>query len=106
MDILGVSFYNRGKGNTNRLRQAPYEIINNSQWKTLDRMKTFNKPLFVDEVGTTAVRYDGEYNQQKSIEVYQTETTRKDERLDSLHDFLENESGIIGSIYFNVDLTY
>lgn len=106
VDILGVSFYNRGKGNTNRLRQPPYEIINNSQWKTLDRMKTFNKPLFVDEVGTTAVRYDEQYNQQKSIQVYQAETARKDAWLDNLRDFLQNESLIIGSIYFNVDLTY
>lgn len=106
VDILGVSFYNRWKGNTNRLRQAPYEIINNSQWKTLDRMKTFNKPLFVDEVGTTAVRYDEQYNQQKSIETYQTDARRKDAWLDSLGEFLQNESDIIGSIYFNVDLTY
>ena len=69
-------------------------------------MKTFNKPLFVDEVGTTAVRYDEQYNQQKSIETYQTDTRRKDAWLDSLGEFLQNESDIIGSIYFNVDLTY
>ena len=69
-------------------------------------MKTFNKPLFVDEVGTTAVRYDEQYNQQKSIEIYQTDTQRKDAWLDSLSEFLQNESSIIGSVYFNVDLTY
>ena len=106
VDILGFTFYNRGKGNTNRERQAPYEIANNKNRRTLDRLKTFNKPLFLDEVGTTAVRYDEQYNQQKSIEVFQNEMWRKNARLDSLKSFLENESSIIGTIYFNVDLTY
>lgn len=106
VDILGFTFYNRGKGNTNRERQAPYEIANNKNRRTLDRLKTFNKPLFLDEVGTTAVRYAEQYNQQKSIEVFQNEMWRKNARLDSLKSFLENESSIIGTIYFNVDLTY
>lgn len=106
VDILGFTFYNRGKGNTNRLWQSPYEIINNVNWKTLDRLKTFGKPLFIDEVGTTAVWYDGAYNQQKSIEVFQAETARKDAWLDSLRYFLQNEPDIIWTIYFNVDLTY
>ncbi|MBP6911337.1 hypothetical protein KBC03_07240 [Patescibacteria group bacterium] len=50
VDLMGMSFYNRGKGNGNYQWLYPYEIINNSQRKTLERLKTFEKPLFVDEV--------------------------------------------------------
>lgn len=106
VDVLGFTFYNWWKGNTNRLWQSPYEIINHPRRRTLDRLKKFEKPLFIDEVGTTAVRYEGAYNQQKSQEVFKKETTRKDQWLDSLRAFLENEPEIVWTIYFNVDLTY
>lgn len=108
VDILWFTFYNRGKWNANRLRQTPYEIINHPQRRTLDRLKLFNKPLFVDEVGTTSIWYSEQYSQQKSQEEFtqDTATQRKDQRLDSLSIFLKNEPRVIGWIYFNVDLTY
>ncbi|MEI6774852.1 MAG: glycosyl hydrolase [bacterium] len=57
VDLMGVTFYNRGKGNSNRRRGTPDQIVNAAGRKTLDRLKNFNKPIFVDEVGTTAVNY-------------------------------------------------
>ncbi|MEI7557585.1 MAG: hypothetical protein WCJ45_01750 [bacterium] len=54
---MGVTFYNRGKGNSNRRRGTPDQIVNANGWKTLDRLKEMGKPIFVDEVGTTAVNY-------------------------------------------------
>jgi len=57
VDLMGVTFYNRGKGNSNRRRGTPDQIVNAAGWKTLDRLKTFDKPIFVDEVGTTSVNY-------------------------------------------------
>ncbi|MEI7478119.1 MAG: glycosyl hydrolase [bacterium] len=105
VDLMGMTFYNRGKAQTNRLRQTPYEIIDNKQRHTLSRIKKFQKPLFIDEVGTTAVRYNEKYNQAKSQAVFANETKRKDDWLDSLRLFLINEPQIVGTIYFNVDLT-
>lgn len=69
--------------------------MSHPQRKTLDRLKKIGKPLFIDEVGTTAVRYKKEYNQQTSQAVFAKETARKDERLDSLRTFLEKEQTIV-----------
>lgn len=105
VDLMWVTFYNRGKWNSNRRRWDPRSIVNAKWRNTLDRMKKFNKPIFVDEVGTTAVNYEWSYNFQKSLEVYKTNSTLKNERLRQLRDFLKSEKNILGANYFNVDLT-
>ncbi len=105
VDLMGVTFYNRGKGNGNRRWGTPDQIVNAAGRKTLDRLKTFNKPIFVDEVGTTAVNYTWAYNYDKSLEVYANNSTLKNARLLQLKDFLLRETSIVGAIYFNVDLT-
>ena len=105
VDLLGVTFYNWGKGNSNRRRWTPREIINAKGRQTLDRMKTFHKPIYVDEVGTTAVNYEGPYSYAKSLEVYKTSKDAKNQRLFQLRDFLSEEPSIVGANYFNVDLT-
>jgi hypothetical protein len=68
-------------------------------------MKAFNKPIFIDEVGTTAVNYAGAYSFQKSLEVYKTTYDLKNTWLLQLRDFLKSEKSILGANYFNVDLT-
>jgi hypothetical protein len=35
----------------------PEQILNDKDWDTLKRLKSFKKPIFIDEVATTAVRY-------------------------------------------------
>lgn len=105
VDIMGFTFYNRGKGNSTRRRGNPDKIINNENRQTLTRIKTFQKPLFVDEVGTTAVNYPGEYDYHKSLHFYETRSDLKNQRILQLQDFLQRESQILGAIYFNVDLT-
>ncbi len=105
VDLMGVTFYNRGKWNSNRRRGTPDQIVNAAGRKTLDRLKTFNKPIFVDEVGTTAVNYSGAYNFEKSLAVYENNSWLKNQRLLQLKDFLLREPRIVGAIYFNVDLT-
>jgi hypothetical protein len=72
---------------------------------TLDRMKKFKKPIFIDEVGTTAVNYEGAYSYKKSLEVYETNKDLKNQWLFQLRDFLLNQPDIVGLNYFNVDLT-
>ncbi|MEI8091725.1 MAG: hypothetical protein WCG98_05930 [bacterium] len=68
-------------------------------------MKKFNKPIFIDEVGTTAVNYAGQYSFQKSLDVYKNNYSLKNARLLQLRDFLKSEPTILGANYFNVDLT-
>ena len=105
VDLMWVTFYNWWKGNSNRRRGAPRDIVNAKWRNTLDRMKTFNKPIFIDEVGTTAVNYDWAYSFQKSLDVYKTTYDLKNTRLLQLRDFLKSEKSILGANYFNVDLT-
>ena len=105
VDLMGVTFYNRGKWNSNRRRGTPDQIVNAAGRRTLDRLKTFNKPIIVDEVGTTAVNYTGAYNFNKSLAVYQNNSWLKNTRLLQLKEFLLRETSIVGAIYFNVDLT-
>ena len=105
VDLMGVTFYNRGKGNSNRRRGTPDQIVNAAGRKTLDRLKAFDKPIFVDEVGTTAVNYTWAYNFNKSREVYESNDQLKNTWLLQLKDFLLRETRIVGAIYFNVDLT-
>jgi hypothetical protein len=90
------------------LRQSPLDIIENPQWKTLSRLKAIGKPIFIDEVGTTSIWYEGSYSVDKSREAFGTPASihRKNQRLKNLQLFLSNEPSIIGAIYFNIDLTY
>lgn len=68
-------------------------------------MKTFKKPIFIDEVGTTAVNYEGAYDYNTSLEVYKNNYALKNTRLLQLRDFLKSQPSILGVNYFNVDLT-
>ena len=105
VDLMGVTFYNRGKWNSNRRRGTPDQIVNAAGRKTLDRLKKIAKPIFVDEVGTTAVNYTESYNFNKSLEVYRTNADLKNAWLLQLRDFLLRETSIVWAVYFNVDLT-
>ncbi len=105
VDLMGVTFYNRGKWNGNRRRGTPDRIVNTPWRETLNRLKKFPKPIFVDEVGTTAVDYTWAYSQKKSIEVYQNNSWLKNAWLLQLKDFLLRETRIAWVVYFNVDLT-
>ncbi len=105
VDMIGFTFYNRGKATSPRQRLTPEQILLSQPRNTLQRLKAFNKPLIIDEVGTTTVRYEGTYSAAKSREVYLTETERKETRLSQLETFLKNNPEIILAVYFNVDYT-
>ena len=106
VDIVGVTFYNWGKATSNRLRKTPAQILNDPEWNTLTRLKALGKPLFIDEVGTTAVWYGGKYqaNTSRAEFLSETWTARKNQRLKTLSLFLK-ENQFMGAVYFNVDYT-
>lgn len=105
VDLLWVTFYNRWKGNSNRRRWTPRDIVNAKWRNTLDRMKKIWKPIFIDEVWTTAVNYTWAYSYKKSLEVFATNQDMKNKWLLQLRDFLLQEPTILWVNYFNVDLT-
>lgn len=105
VDIMWVSFYNRWKATSNRLRLSPNRIINDPNRDTLNRLKQYLKPIFIDEVATTAVFYTWSYNPDQSKQIYESDFYRKNLRLTQLRDFLVNEPLIYWALYFNTDYT-
>ena len=102
---MGVTFYNRGKASYDRKRLSPEEILKDPQWNTRSRLEKFNKPIVIDEVATTAVRYTATYNPQRSKKAYTTHNNKKNQRLGQLHRFIQQHPRIAATIYFNVDYT-
>ena len=106
VDVVGFTFYNRGKASSNRLWLSPEKILFDPDWRTFERLQKLWKPLIVDEVGTTAVWYSGTYNFEKSRAEYLNTTTLKEAWLGELRSFLVKYPEILGAVYFNVDYTH
>lgn len=107
VDIVWVTFYNWWKATSDRKWKTPSQILNDKNWNTLTRLKKFDKPLFIDEVWTTAVWYSWDYSAEKSKNIFDWTwwDARKDKWLLQLSQFLSSNH-FIGAVYFNVDYTY
>ena len=106
VDVVWFTFYNRWKANSNRLRLTPEQILYDHNWNTYERIKAFNKPIVIDEVATTSVRYEWNYNFEKSRREYLNHDERKDRWIHQLREFLVNRPEIVAAVYFNTDYTH
>ena len=106
VDVVWFTFYNRWKANSNRLRLTPTQILYDKNWKTYERIKALNKPIIIDEVATTSVRYNWNYSFEKSRNEYLNHDERKDNRIHQLWEFLVNHPEITVAVYFNTDYTH
>ena len=106
VDVVWFTFYNRWKAVDNRQRLSPIQILYDKNRKTYERIKSFNKPIVIDEVATTSVRYDWAYQYNKSRNEYLNESDRKDYRLHQLWEFFVEHPEIVATIYFNCDYTH
>ena len=106
VDVVWFTFYNRGKANSNRQWLTPTQILYDKNRDTYKRIKALNKPIIIDEVATTSVRYDWNYDYNKSRNEYLYNNERKDFRLHQLREFLINHPEIIATVYFNTDYTH
>ena len=106
VDVIWFTFYNWWKAMDNRQRLSPMQILYDKNWKTYERIKSFNKPIVIDEVATTSVRYQWNYNFEKSRKEYLNHNERKDNWLHQLWEFLINHPEIIATVYFNTDYTH
>ena len=105
VDVVGFTFYNRWKANSNRLRLTPEQILYDPNRNTYERIKAFNKPIVIDEVATTSVWYEWNYNFDKSRSEYLNHDERKDNWIHQLREFLVNRPEIVAAVYFNTDYT-
>jgi len=95
VDIMGFTFYNRGKASYNRAWMTPQNIVYQKGRDVLTRIKKYNKPIFIDEVATTAVRYKDEYNADKSRRTYNNKSAEKNKRIRQLQHLLYAEPNIL-----------
>lgn len=105
VDLVWFTFYNRGKGSSDRKRLTPSQIVYEKWREPLKRIKALGKPIIIDEVGTTAVWYTGDYDAKLSKEIYTTNPKFKNTWLWQLQQLLWKETDIVGAVYFNVDYT-
>ena len=106
VDVIWFTFYNRWKAIDNRQWLSPSSILYDSNRKTYQRIKKLNKPIIIDEVATTSVRYEWNYKFEKSRNEYLNENDRKDYWLHQLREFLLDHPEIIAVSYFNTDYTH
>ena len=106
VDIVWFTFYNRWKAVWNRQWLTPTQILYDKNRKTYERIKSLNKPIIIDEVATTSVRYSWDYDYYKSRSEYLNHDERKDNWIYQLREFLINRPEIIATIYFNTDYTH
>jgi hypothetical protein len=105
--MMGVTFYNWGKATSNRQRLTPRQIMEEQQFRIFARLKSKNKPIIIDEVGTTSVRYHSNYDRATSLNHYQTNSgaNLKNIRLTQLTNRAKSKPEIAALSYFNVDRT-
>lgn len=106
VDVVWFTFYNRWKAISNRLRLSPTQILFDPNWKTYERIQKLWKPIIIDEVATTSVWYEWNYNFEKSRAEYLNHNERKDLWLSQLRDFLVKHPEIVAAVYFNIDYTH
>lgn len=107
IDLMWVTFYNRGKATSNRQRLTPSQIMDEWRFNIRNRLVASGKPIIVDEVGTTSVRYQWSYDRAKSLQSYTSKDgqLRKNIRLKQLSARAWTKSDLVALSYFNVDRT-
>lgn len=119
VDIMWVTIYNWWKwarAEKWASWRTPMEVINEPWYWTLDRMKTFNKPIFIDEAWTTSINIDWEFDNARLIDIYNKNhiwqpwvpaiwIKDKDKWISQLIE-LYTDPQIIWGAYFNADVTY
>ncbi len=105
VDLIGVTLYNRGRSRSDNwsVWKDPKVLLTESN--LIGRLYQWNKPIIIDELGTTAVKFDGEWTQEKVTETFANNKEDKNTRLREWKLLFAEYPRIVGIVYFNVDLT-
>lgn len=107
VDMMGMTLYNWGRGRGEewaKWRSFP-ELLNDKNTKMLLRISSYGKPVFLDEVGTTAVNFKGSWSLAQAQQTYANDTTTKNEWISGFKSELFLHPQIVGAMYFNRDKT-
>lgn len=107
VDMMGLSLYNWGRGRPESWShwKGFYELFDNRSSDIYSRLQSYRKPIFLDEVGTTAVDFKGEWNFDKVVKAYSDDFGRKDYWIAQMREEIKKFPEIVGAMYFNRDKT-
>ena len=105
VDMIGVTLYNRGRSRpaSRSVWKSPKTLLTES-W-LIDRLSQRKKPISIDELGTTAVKFTWEWSQEKTRESFLTNTQDKNLRLRERRFLFAQYPLITSVVYFNLDAT-
>lgn len=107
VDMMGLSLYNWGRGRPESWARwkSFYDLFDNRSSDIYSRLQSYRKPIFIDEVGTTAVDFRGAWNFDKVVEAYEDDFGRKDYWIAQMREQIKRFPEIVGAMYFNRDKT-
>ena len=104
VDYVWFSVYNRWKATSDRKRLSAQSIITDPVRNQRSRIMAKRKKIIIDEIATTAVRYNGAYTPAISKALYQSQTKQKNRWLSDLS-VRASSHPIHLMMYFNKDKT-
>lgn len=107
VDLMGVTLYNWGRGRSESWAHWTTfaGLLHSPSTDMFTRISGYNKPIFLDEVGTTAVDFKGAWDFDKVIAEYEDDFGRKDYWISSMRQEIKKYPQIVGALYFNRDKT-
>lgn len=107
VDIMGLSLYNWGRGRSESwaIWKNFYTLFDNRSSDIYSRLQSYRKPIFLDEVGTTAVDFKGPWTFDKVVQAYENDFGRKDYWIAQMREEIKKFPEIVGAMYFNRDKT-
>lgn len=107
VDMMGLSLYNWGRGRPESWARFKsfYELFDNRSSDIYARLRSYSKPIFIDEVGTTAVDFKGPWSFDKVVHAYEDDFGRKDYWIAQMREEIKKFPEIVGAMYFNRDKT-
>ncbi len=105
VDLIGVTLYNRWRSRPDyrSVRKSPYDLLNEAN--LFGRLSQRKKPIIIDELWTTAIKFDGQRSQEKAKEVFHNNLADKNTRLREWVWLFRTYKSIVGMVYFNLDAT-
>lgn len=102
-----MTVYNWGRGRSELWAhwRSFEEILTDPEMHTFDRIKDYGKKVFIDEMGTTAVDFEGEWSRDRVREAYYGDSSKKDAWLRHAAEYIATHDEIAGALYFNRDRT-
>jgi len=107
VDLMWFTLYNWGRGRPEYWAhwRSFSNLLYDKRTKMFPRLKSYGKKIIIDELGTTAVNFQGKWTYQKVLNAYKNNYKSKNLWFEQANKVLKNEPSIVWAVYFNRDKT-